>query len=111
MERYFPNLEIEAFQWLLNTFSAPDATVDDDEVPGKEQWIALRVSEAWKLKFHSMILSLFWIARLADTPALARRALKVPVSFFTTYFCEQGLAAVLGLKCRIRNKLDVTSDP
>lgn len=110
LERYFPNLEIGALQWLQNPFSVPDDAVDDDDFPGKEEWIALRVNDAWKLEFQNVSLPSFWISRLADTPTLARRALKVLVSFSTTYLCEQGFSAVLGMKSKRRNRLDVTSD-
>ena len=93
----------------MNPFSVPDATADDDDFPVKEQWIALRVNEAWMLEFHNVSCLSFWIARLADTPTLARRALKVLVSFSTSNLCKQGFTAVLGMKCERRNKLDVVS--
>ena len=68
LERFFPILETGAIQWLLNPFSAPD-----DDFPGKEQWIALRENEAWKLEFLNVSLSsFFYIARLADTQTLTR---------------------------------------
>lgn len=52
----------------------------------------------------------FWCEQIAPYPNLAMRALKVLVPFTTTYLCETGFSALLNLKSKWRNRLDVSDD-
>ena len=79
--------------------------IRDDDFPAKEEFITMRVNEAWKTQFHSTDLEQFWIARLRDIPTLAQRALKILTSFSTTYRCEQAFSTVMGMKTKKRNRL------
>ncbi len=110
MEHYFPDRETASFQWFLQPFSVGENSVDDDDFPAKEEWLALRSNQTWKLEFENGDLQSFWVSRLADTPTLAKRALRVLVSFTTTYLCKKGFSTVLGIKSKRRNRLNVASD-
>jgi hypothetical protein len=110
LEKYYPDLETAKFQWCLQPFSADDDAVHDNDFPAKEEWIALRVNANLRMEFQKSDFQAFWIARLKDTPTLARRALQIITSFSTTYRCEQGFSTVLGMKTKQRNRLDVSND-
>lgn len=110
MEEYFPDLDTTNMGWLTEPFRCLDSQVDDDDFPAKEEFIALRMSEALKIDFKEKNLDAFWIERLQDAPTLATRALNVLISFSTSYRCEQGFSTIVGLKTKKRNRLDVEND-
>lgn len=110
MEEYFPDLDTSHLQWCTYPFTTNDDQIDDCDFPAKEEWITLRLNETWKLDFSSMNLQAFWVARINDTPTLARRALRILTSFSTTYRCEQGFSVLMGMKTKKRNRLDVSND-
>ena len=102
MEHYFPDRNTARLQWILYPFSVSEDAVADDDFPAKEEWITLRSNETWKVDFQRGDLQGFWISRLEEIPILARRALRILVSFATTYLCEKGFSTVLGMKTKQR---------
>ncbi|XP_068210453.1 protein FAM200A-like [Palaemon carinicauda] len=112
MHHYFPESDQEtaSLQWIIHPFSVPDEAIHDDDFPGKEEWITMRANEALKIEFQNQNADSFWISRLADSPTLSKRALKLLVSFSTTYLCEKGFSTVLGMKTKKRTRLNVAND-
>ena len=70
----------------------------------------MRANEALKIEFQNQNADSFWISRLADSPTLSKRALKLLISFSTTYLCEKGFSTVLGMKTKKRARLNVAND-
>ncbi|XP_068229726.1 protein FAM200C-like [Palaemon carinicauda] len=112
MHHYFPESDQEtaSLQWIIHPFSVPDEAIHDDDFPAKEEWITIRANEAMKIEFQNQNADSFWISRLADSPTLSKRALKLLVSFSTTYLCEKGFSTVLGMKTKKRTRLNVAND-
>ncbi len=52
----------------------------------------------------------FWCEQISAYPSLAIRAMHVLVPFTTTYLCETGFSALLNMKSKWRNRLDVSDD-
>lgn len=112
MHHYFPEIEQEttSLQWIIHPFSVPDEAIHDNDFPAKEEWITMRANEALKIEFQNQNADSFWISRLADSPTLSKRALKLLVSFSTTYLCEKGFSTLLGMKTKKRTRLNVAND-
>ncbi|CAK1600400.1 unnamed protein product [Parnassius mnemosyne] len=53
---------------------------------------------------------LFWVKYLKVYPNIAEESLKLFLPFSSTYLCEKALSAVVVIKTKYRNKLDITSD-
>ncbi|CAG0891262.1 unnamed protein product [Cyprideis torosa] len=107
LEGYFPDLDTSSMQWCQDPFNCDEDLISDDDFPAKEEFIMMRVNEAWKRQFHSTDLQGFRIAKLRDIPTLAGRALQILTTFSTTYRCEQGFSTIVGLKTKKRNRLDI----
>lgn len=107
MHHYFPesDQEIATLQWIICPFA-----IHDDDFPAKEEWITMPAKTALKIEFQNKNADSFWISRLADSPTLSKRPLNLLVSFSTTYLCEKGFSAVLGMKRKKRTRLNVTND-
>ncbi|KAF2355875.1 Zinc finger BED-type [Trinorchestia longiramus] len=112
MHHYFPESDQEtaSLQWIIHPFSVPDEAIHDDDFPAKDEWITMRANEALKIELQNQNADSFWISRLANSPTLFRRALKLLVSFSTTYLCEKGFSTVLGMKTKKRTRLNVAND-
>lgn len=100
VEHYFPDQNTARLQWILQPFSVSEDADADDDFLAKEEWITLRSNETWKVEFQRGDLQGFWISRLEEIPILAWRALRILVSFATTYLCEKGFSTVLGMKTK-----------
>ncbi|KAF2364600.1 Zinc finger BED-type [Trinorchestia longiramus] len=112
MHHYFPESDQKtaSLQWIIHPFSVPDEAIHDDDFPAKEEWITMRANEALKIELQNQNADSFWISRLADSPTLSKRALKLLVSFSTTYLCEKGFSTVLGMKTKKRTRLNDAND-
>ncbi|KAF2362752.1 Ribonuclease H-like domain [Trinorchestia longiramus] len=112
MHHYFPKSDQEtaSLQRIIHPFSVPDEAIHDDDFSAKEEWITMRANEALKIELQNQNGDSFWSSRLADSPTLSKRALKLLVSFSTTYLCEKGFSTVLGIKTKKRTRLNVAND-
>ncbi|KAF2354298.1 Ribonuclease H-like domain [Trinorchestia longiramus] len=102
--------ETASLQWIIHPFSVPDEAIHDDDFPAKEEWITVRANEALKIELQNQNADSCWISRLAHSPTLSKRALKLLVSFSTTYLCEKGFSTVLGMKTKKKTRLNVAND-
>ena len=64
----------------------------DENDQTKDDLVEMRASKKIKMEFDSMHLATFWCAQLKMIPQLAKIALKILVSFATTYLCETGFS-------------------
>ena len=85
-----------------------DRISDDDLV--KDELLELRNNEKLHTDFEATELAEFWCKLGVAYPTLTKRAYSVLVPFVTTYLCESGFSALVTLKTKARNKLQVKHD-
>jgi hypothetical protein len=60
-----------------------------------------------KLNFNRRKLTQFWLSVQQTCPTLSIEALKVLLPFSSSYICEVGFSAMVGMKTKFRNKLHI----
>lgn len=97
--------------WIQNPFSFDILRLRDSD-SAIDDFIDFQEDPRKKADFEraGMDVKQFWCEQIAPYPNLAMRALKVLVPFTTTYLCETGFSALLNLKSKWRNRLDVSDD-
>ncbi|CAK1592459.1 unnamed protein product [Parnassius mnemosyne] len=107
-KRYFPNLcDDNIYRLATDPFH-----VDIDVLPEllQEQALEIKNDSAAKYDFEKMDKPLFWVKYLKVYPNIAEESLKLFLPFSSTYLCEKAFSAVVVIKTKYRNKLDITSD-
>ena len=72
----------------------------------QEQFIDLMNNENARRLFSEKSCSDFWIEMAQTYPDISKMALKVLISFPTTYECESAFWALLAIKPKARNRLN-----
>jgi len=67
----------------------------------------MKMLEAYLIKKYC---SDFWIKMAQTYPSISKMAFKVLIPFPTTYDCESAFLALLTIKPKPQNRLDVTHD-
>jgi hypothetical protein len=98
-------------EWIRNPFSAT-YVIESFGLSARmcDQLIELGSDGALKITFSEKSLTNFWIHVKSEYPELANSAIKHLLSFPTTYNCEIGFSALIGLKSVKRNRLNVEPD-
>lgn len=110
-KRYFPNSRDEnIYRLTMDPFH-----VDIDKLPEllQEQALEIKNDSAAKYDFENLLhldKSLFWAKYLKVYPNIAEEALKLFLPFSSTFLCERAFSAVVAIKTKCRNKLDIASD-
>lgn len=86
LRRYFPPMDTSKL-WMCNPFEVL-LPVPQLSLQEQEQLIDLSSDGALQLQFKRKPLVDFWTEAMVAYPSLAKRALKVLISFATTYLCE-----------------------
>ena len=108
-EKYFPNLEEGSDVFPGNPFSVMiDIATIPEEV--QDELLELRNDSAGREIFVTKSLSQFWSSMLTSYPELSKEPLRVIVPFASTYLCESGFSALMHIKSKARNQLDVEDD-
>ena len=76
----------------------------------QEKFIELTNDSFVKDEFYICNLETFWVKMQCCSPRLGIRALNILVPFSSTYLCECSFSALLTIKSKARNRLDVESD-
>ena len=110
LREYFPVLSVQ-HSWIQNPF----VTLNEDAIAGltareQDSLVELSCDTALKLIFTQKNLGQFWMHVETEYAALSKKALRFLMPFATTYLCETGFSALVALKTKYRNKLDVQSD-
>ncbi|KAF7645830.1 hypothetical protein LDENG_00197660 [Lucifuga dentata] len=109
LREYFPVLS-EQHSWIQNPF-APHTKDAIRGLSSREQdsLVELSCDTALKLIFAQKYLAHFWMhVYLENTDS--NKSLMFLMPFATTYLCETGFSALVALKTKYRNKLDVGPD-
>jgi hypothetical protein len=69
-----------------------------------EELIDLSEDTSLKLNFNRRKLTQFWLSIQQTYPTLSTEALKVLLPFSSSYICEVGFSAMVGIKTKFRNK-------
>ena len=89
-----------------NPFSpAMDIATVPEEV--QDELLDLRNDSAGREMFMEKSLSQFWCTKLRSYPKVSTEALRVIVPFASTYLCETGFSALVHIKSKACNQLNV----
>uniref|UniRef100_UPI0035900B4B protein FAM200C-like n=1 Tax=Myxine glutinosa TaxID=7769 RepID=UPI0035900B4B len=109
-EGYFSDIDDLSTEsvWIHNPFSFYISTISDNDLV-KDDLIEFQEDQRKKADFGKAWLDFkqFWCEQIAAYPSLVKRATNVLVPFTTMYLCEIGFSALLNLKSKWRNRLDV----
>ncbi|KAI5151316.1 hypothetical protein ENBRE01_2051 [Enteropsectra breve] len=62
LDKYFPSLEIESYDWIRNPFNANDNSRYNFSLSEEEEFINLTTDRSNRLKFLEMNVDEFWIS-------------------------------------------------
>ncbi len=112
-ECYFSDIDDLTMEssWIQNPFSFDISRMSDNDL-SKDDFIEFQENPRKKADFEraGMDVKQFWCEQISAYPSLAIRAMHVLVPFTTTYLCETGFSALLNMKSKWRNRLDVSDD-
>lgn len=103
---YFPSYN-EKVNWMKNPFLV---TENDLSVEQEEQLIDLSCDSSLKIMFPTMALLQFWLHSRPLYPDVSRKAIQHLMPFASTYLCESTFSALVLMKNKYRNRLDVEPD-
>lgn len=105
----FKNISDEEFKWVLNPFNK---CMNFKHLPiaFQEQLIDIQEDTNLKATFHEKALHSWWIGLKNEYPDLVIAATNALLPFGSTYLCEQTFSAMVDLKTRKRNKLNLEPD-
>ena len=108
-KKYFPDLEEGFDVFPQNLFSVMiDIATISEEV--QDELLELRNDSAGREIFMTKSLSQFWSSMLTSYSKLSMKALRVIVPFASFYLCESGFSALMHIKSKACNQLDVEDD-
>ena len=108
-QRYFPDLDEGFVTFPRNPFSpAMDIATVLEEV--QNELLDLRNDSASREMFMEKSLSQFWCTILRLNPKVSTEVLRVIVPFASTLLCETGFSALVHIKSKARNQLNVEDD-
>jgi hypothetical protein len=89
--------------WIANPYQG-DMTTGISTEAGQEL-IDLSEDTSLKRDFNRRKLTQFWLSVQQTCPTLSTEAMKVLLPFSSSYICEVGFSAMVGMKTKFRNKL------
>ncbi|XP_003376527.1 hAT family dimerization domain protein [Trichinella spiralis] len=95
--------------WIVNPFQS-DVVATGISTKADEELIDLSEDYSFKMSFDRKRLIQFWLSVQNTYPTLSTAALKVLLSFTTSYMCEIGFSAMIGIKIKLRNKLQLSNN-
>jgi hypothetical protein len=84
-----------------------DLGFDNDH--SDEELIDLSEDTSLKLNFNRIKLTQFWLSVQQTCPTLSIEALKALLPFSSSYICEVRFSAMVGVKTKFRNKLQLSN--
>ena len=103
---YFLELSHDAFTLVRNPFRVAIEQVDDEF---QDELIDLRNDSSCLDLFEDVSVTEFWIQVSSSYPQISRNCL-MKLLPFTTWLCESAFSALLNIKSKPRNRLDVEAD-
>ncbi|XP_042240162.1 SCAN domain-containing protein 3-like [Homarus americanus] len=105
-KKYFPEFEEKDGKLVRNPFSSTldIATIHNDV---QDKFLDPKNDSAAKDVYEERSLTVFWCSMYQSYLKVSEIALRVLLSFSTTYLCESGFSTLLHIKSKSRNRLDV----
>ncbi|XP_036358063.1 zinc finger BED domain-containing protein 5-like [Octopus sinensis] len=94
-------------RWIMNPFQ-PDVTTGIS-TKVDEELIDLSEDSSLKMTFNTQKLVQFWASLQTSYPIISTEALKVLLPFTSSYISEAGFSAMVGIKSKYRNKLQLSN--
>nr|XP_047128377.1 SCAN domain-containing protein 3-like [Hydra vulgaris] len=104
---YFPDMNLLSSEVIISPFSCDVKNVKEE---AQEEFIELKNDTTAKDHFKVAPLNNFWLKMRKSYPLCSSIALKALIPFSTSYLCEAGFSAMLSLKTKKRNRLDIDAD-
>nr|CAI5837500.1 unnamed protein product [Callosobruchus analis] len=76
----------------------------------QEEFLDFKADSTVKDDFQLLTLEQLWLKRYKSNPCVAEGPLKTLVQFSFTYLCEARFSAVVSIKIKQRNCLNIDSD-
>ncbi|XP_003376369.1 zinc finger protein [Trichinella spiralis] len=95
--------------WIVNPFQS-DVVATGISTKADEELIDLSEDYSFKMSFDRKKLIQFWLSVENTYPTLSTAALKVLLPFTTSYMCEIRFSAMIGIKIKLRNKLQLSNN-
>ena len=109
LNRYFPERKVmnENLKIVRNPINA---TFSSLPVHLQEEFIDLKNDSTMKTAFENSELTTFWCNASASYPGVAKYMMSKLLPFGSTYLCEAAFSALVGMKTKCRNTLNVEND-
>ena len=108
-EGYFNLGSLKDEAWIQNPFLIDLSSIDDED-PKKDDLIDLRASKLLQIEFNATSLENFWCCQQHSYQSLAKQGISTLIPFATTYRSEATFSAIVTIKTKQRNRLDVQHD-
>uniref|UniRef100_A0A8C4SUX3 Zinc finger BED domain-containing protein 5 n=1 Tax=Erpetoichthys calabaricus TaxID=27687 RepID=A0A8C4SUX3_ERPCA len=99
--------KLDSLNWICNPFQ--DRLPSSMSTKASEELIDLSEDTSLKNSFNRKQLTKFWLSVAGNYPCLFDEAIKVLLPFSTSYLCEAGFSAMISIKTKYRNKLDLSN--
>lgn len=106
--KYFPDLDVSNFEWVVNPFISTDTTyinVNEEEI-----LIDIRNDLVLKGIFKEKELSEFWLTLRQQYPQIVSKAIEALLPFGSSYLCEHGFSALTEMKSKKRERLQIVDE-
>ena len=103
VNHYFPNIEIQNYDWIRNPFLAT-ATINLS-LTEEEELAEIKNDRSLLMNYEEGNLESFWIRVSRMHPNLAKKALQILMQFSTSYICEVSFSTMTNLKTLKRGNL------
>ena len=95
--------------WIRNPFLIDLNSIDDKD-PNKDDLIDLRASKFLQIEFNATSLENFWCSQQHSYQSLVKQAISALIPFAITYRSEAAFSALVTMKPKQRNRLNVQHD-
>ncbi|XP_067949840.1 protein FAM200A-like [Watersipora subatra] len=109
-ERYFPKLDPRNEQLMSLTRYPFRRNVHKILEQLQEEFLELTNNFALKDDFKELSIEHFWVQAQRLYPNISLAAFKMLIPFASTYLCESEFLAMLTIKSKSRNRLEVEAD-
>jgi len=104
--RYFPEMQVSETRFIRQPFNC---TLNEIPAELQEEWIDLKNDYGAQDLFIGD-LNNFWVSMMKSYPRLSKAALIKLIPFASTYLSETAFSALISIKSKSRNRLEVEAD-
>ena len=106
-KHYFPEVSGDDLSLARNPFWFSPENVKDEL---QNQLINLKNDSSCRDLFETLPVAEFWLSVASSYPEISKITLKKLLAFSSTWLCESGFSALVCMKSKQRNRLDVKYD-